>query len=119
MPHTVISTTPHYPGTVTLVSPLTFPQYFAWREANEAAQEYSKPGEAAGTVDITDIERYSAAMLSGVLALVESHTIANLPTPLTPENFPATPLLPGLMFIRWLAGEVSAMVWSENAVPKG
>ena len=97
MSKTVTSPVKHFPGSVVLADPQTYPQYLAWRAAVT---------EAAG---IEDIDLKFQAFIPGVCAVVEKWELEGYGT-LTPDNFPATPRLAAVSLVGWLVGEVNKIV---------
>lgn len=98
-----------WPGTVVLSDPLAFPQYMAWQEAVEKAQEIIKIGEATQA----DLDH---ALLPGVCACVEQWQLDGAGS-FTPENFPATPRRSSAALIAWLVREISALVTEADDLP--
>jgi hypothetical protein len=121
----IVSPVEHWPGSVTLADPLTFPQYMAWRRAVLAAGEAKAKlppveGQEAGVFSVAEAalqDEISLEMLPGICACVEKWDLAGLGQ-LTPETFPASPRLAAGSLIAWLAGQISMLIAGEEAIPK-
>jgi len=112
MSKVINSPSKRYPGTVTLAYPLTFPQYAAWRRALDSLPEgIGQVGEIT-----SDIEA-SRLILPGVFAIVERWNLANMPEPLTLENFPSTPRMAVFRLLTEIVAEISAMVNEDDDAP--
>jgi hypothetical protein len=97
-----------YAGEIELPECLTFAQFSAWRDAVLAAQA-RLPDDAA------QVDR---ALLPGIFAVVKTWRIERMPSPLTPDNFPATPRKASNALIAWIVQCVSALVNEEEGIPK-
>lgn len=62
-------------------------------------------------------QRYNAAVMGGVLKCVESHDLKDLPSPLTVDNFPASPGAASMRLSTWLIREVTAIYTEEDESP--
>ena len=104
-----------WPGTVTLSDPLTYPQFFAVEDAIAEGNRLVEEAKEAGK-EISQ-QRYTAAVIGGVLKCVEAHDLKGLPSPLTPDNFPASPALSSMRLASWLIEEVTTIYTSEDESP--
>jgi len=100
-----------FPGEIALPDALTFPQFAAWRDAVMSAQDKLK--QNAGDFGGSD-----AALLPGILAIVAEWHIERLPSPLTADNFPATPRRSSNALVAWLVSCISGLVSEEEDIPK-
>ena len=112
MSKVVTSTITGFTGTLTLKDQIGYPDLIAWQDSNDDAQEFvgGDLPDQPGMVAIKDVYRYRLARLPGLIRFVEGHTLSNVPTPLTVESFPATPLLPAALLFAWLRDEVSQII---------
>lgn len=101
-----------FPGEVVLPDSLTFSQFAKWRDAVLSAHEILQN-------DNSNFGASDAAVIPGILAVVEEWRIANLPKPLTVDNFPATPRRASNALVAWLVKIVSELVNEEEEIPKG
>ena len=97
-----------YSGEIELPEALTFAQFSAWRDAILAAQSRLKD-------DASEVDR---ALLPGLFAVVRTWRLERMPSPLTPDTFPATPRKASNALIAWLVQCVSALVNEEEEIPK-
>lgn len=107
MSKVITSPIKHFPGTVTMADPLTFPQAMAFEDAIAAIE----PVRAAGMTKI----RY--ALLPGVLACVEEWHLDGVSEHPALETFPATPKQSVAELFDWLVGEISALYRESENVP--
>lgn len=96
MPKLITSPVDAWPGTVTLASPLTFPQRFAIEDALTVARSLGEASEA----------RFNYALLPGILACVERWELGNFPAEPTVDTWPATPRSASAQLIAWLITEI-------------
>ncbi len=77
----VTSTSKRWPGTVAFKEYLTYPEYIAVRDcfATAVALKDALPAN------------WERACLAGIFTCVSEWHLTGMPTPLTPETFPATP----------------------------
>ena len=105
----ITSPVKRFPGTVTLAEPLTFPMFFAWKQALEAAKEII-------TANGTQAE-FDRAMLPGICACVEKWELENFPPMVRPETFPATKRRNSTTLIAWVIKEIGEVVMGEEEIP--
>ena len=79
MPKLLTSPSAHFHGTITISSPLTFPQFLQWQEALEEAGKHENP------------YRRIYALMPAIIATVEKWDVTGIPSGVSPETFPATP----------------------------
>jgi hypothetical protein len=92
-------------GTITIASPLTYPQYLAYEEALAASKGMKSPSR-----------KYSA-LLPGLLACVESFNLQNFPANVTAETFPATPVIASYKLLNSIIVAVSAEATEADEAP--
>lgn len=115
----------HYPGTVTIASPLNFGQWMAWTaarqdvtlEASRGKDEEAGESEPITYGDMGFVDAYAVATIPGVLACVEEWHLDNFPTEVTAETFPATPRGATGLLIVWLAREIDAVAFDDGESP--
>lgn len=95
-----------WPGSVTIASPLNFPQYAAFGEAWAKARD-----------SVESYPRYLHALLPGVLACVEKWDLANFPKTVTPDTFPATPFTESSRLMALLIREIAAQFRDADEAP--
>lgn len=107
MPKTITSPVKHFPGTVTLSDPLTFPQTFAFEDATEVSQKLGKDAS---------FNRHLHALLPGILACVENWDIKGIANP-TPGTFPSTPSAAVIDLLTWLVNEITILYQEAVEIP--
>lgn len=113
MSKVITSPVKRWPGTVTLSDPLTFPQVFAFEDANEAVQAEVNNGAK----DDLSVARVSWLILPGVLSCVEAWNLKDFPAAPTVDTFPATPKLSRAYLIAWLVREITALYREAEESP--
>lgn len=116
MGKTITSPVQHFPGSVTLADPILWPQYMQWVDAVEQAsanREQLLISEAASNPKLSD------AMLPGICACIERSDLAGFPEHVTPDTFPASPVLEASRLLLWLLREINAIVVGAETVPNG
>ena len=93
-----------YPGYVILPDNLTFPQAIAWEAAVDRASE------ADGKSRFEKI----AGWVPGIIACVQEWHIEGFPTPLTVDNFPASPSGAVLKLINPIIAGVTGLLFGED-----
>jgi hypothetical protein len=105
-----VSRTPHspvkrWPGAVTLQDPLLYPQYLRLKQAMNESQAVDDPDQKVGL------------LLPGVCGCVEKWDLVGLPAEVTPETFPASPIIASFQLLGWLLSEVVKMISEAEDVP--
>jgi hypothetical protein len=103
----IISPVKRFPGSVTLSDPLSYPQVFAWRDAIAKVEEFPD----GSPFDV------NAAIVPGILAIVEKWELDKFPTPVTMENFPATPPVSAARLVAWITGEITSLFSEAEEIP--
>ena len=103
----ISSPSKRWPGSVKLADPLTFPQLFGFQDALDAARAVTDGNDA----------RLNHALLVGIIPCVEEWNLANFPTPVTPDNFPATPMRAAGQLITWLIRELTELFGDAAEIP--
>lgn len=109
MAKVITSPVKKWPGTVTLVDPLTFPQLIAFEQASEAAKAVLAREGTQG--------EYDAAFIPGLLACVAVWELAGLPAIVTFETFPTRPRKASTQLMLWLAGEIGSYIREDDDLP--
>ena len=107
MPKIITSPVKHFPGTVTLSDPLTFPQTFAFEDAIKESKSLSK--------DAT-LRRFHYALLPGILACVEKWDLKDITNP-TRDTFPSTPDGSVVQLLTWLLNAITALHKETTDIP--
>lgn len=100
----IISPIKRWPGTVTLPDYLTFDQVRAYREASEA-----EDANADGAI---------RKWLPAICAIVTHWDLRGLPSPLTPDTWPATPPASAARLYLWLMDSITALFAEDEERPK-
>ena len=87
-----------FPGSVTLASPLTFPQVIEYENAIRKASELD-----ADTASVADVH---SLYLHAVCLCVEKWELEGIPDGVTPDTFPATPRKSVTELASWLVSEI-------------
>ena len=103
MSKTITSPVKHFPGTITLAQPLTYPQYIAWTEGLEKYQAICKDKKAS-------IPSAEVFLWAGIKELVEKCEIQNLSF----DKIPSTPRTAILRLLGWLVDEIGKIVDQED-----
>lgn len=108
MSRTITSESKRWAGTFTVPDYLTNPQLIAWREALKSASNYLQ--EDGESYQITDVQRYYHAMLTGCCPIVTSWQLSGLDAIITAETFPATPIEDALVLARQVVNAVTQII---------
>jgi len=111
----IVSPVRRWPGTVTLYDTLTFPQYFAVKEAIERVDEL-RANANGRQLDITELHR---EWVPAICKCVQQWELVNFPVPVSVETFPAAPLRSAVPLTDWLIRELTQAVLGEEEVPNG
>ena len=112
MPKLITSPVAHWPGTVTLSDPLTYPQFLAVQDAVLGIQALrDEPGET-----LTQ-ERINFMYLPGLIGCIEEWRLENFPDEVAVDTFPSTPGLASAELITWLLSEIIALYNEAEEVP--
>ncbi len=103
----------HFPGTVTIHQPATWPQYMAWRQAVEAASH----GENLSVAEASFTDDSAKEMIPGVLAMVEKWELQNFPASPTEATFPATPRRSIGLLLAWVISEITKVITEDDDYP--
>ncbi len=96
---------------------VTLPMLIAWRDARDAAFEFTEPSTNPGKVNITDGAKFNAALLVGCLPIIESHTLKGLPAKLLLDNFPGQPILDAILLAQWINNSIDDWIDTAEEVP--
>ena len=100
-----------FPGTITLPDFLNHPQAIAYWRGVQAAR--ALPKDTATMMDV------NYALLPGLCACVEKWDIIGLPTPVTADTFPATPVRDCRLLISWVDREIATLIKETEDIPNG
>lgn len=104
MAKTITSPVKHFPGTVTLFRPVTYPQYIAWVRAVHSQRD-GMESETQPEGELT--------LWGGVKALVEVWDIPNFDL----DNIPASPRAAVVNLLSWLITEIGTVINEDDEDP--
>ena len=108
MSKVITSPVKRWPGTVTLSSPLNYPQAIALETAINAAG--ALPDDAGRLA-------YEYALLPAILGCVEGWKLEGLPEQIGNDNFPATPRISSARLLSWLIEQVMSLYAEADESP--
>ncbi len=145
MSKTIKCEVPRWKGTITVADPMTVPQALGFERANNSAEDLLGDylGVHAKTLDKTvddltedeedearrlsireiSISERDGVLLVGLLDCVEEHTLVDtktgdpVPTPLTPENFPGSPVVASAQLISQIQSAILTVWKGEDEIP--
>lgn len=104
MSRTAVSPVPQFPGSIVLPDSLTFAQLLTWERAMRQAEGNT-------------LAEFGPVVVGALSAIVEAWDIRGIPTPITVETFPATPVRPVSQLLGWLITEIQHIISDAEAVP--
>lgn len=107
MSKVITSPVKHFPGTVTLADPLTFPQVIAFQDALNSV----------GEMGTTTRAKINYTMLPAILKCIEKIDLAGFPKNVGADNWPASPRQSSAELIGWLIDEIVILHNEAETVP--
>lgn len=105
----ITSTSKRWPGCVTFRDYLTYPAFIEARDhfALAVAFKETKPKPA----------EWERSVLPGIFVCVQEWHLENMPEPLTPDSFPATPRKEVSVLVSMLLSAATAIINGESESP--
>lgn len=112
MSKSITSPVEHFPGSVTISDPLTYPQFLAVQDGVKEVERYLETGET-----LTQ-ERMNYVYLPGLIGCVEKWKLDNFPEDVTADTFPGTPGVASGQLVAWLLSEIISLYTDADEVPE-